>query len=104
MLITKASGITAEIVHTRQNLRNTTFQIAATEVVLSSVTDIDFEIPDSDFDLSDLDSYAGGWVALIINSIPVVLNSSNRSVSLFGTTVCRISKTADEQVGVAWVR
>lgn len=102
MLIEKSSGAVSKIVPVSNHKVHTTFQLVATEAVMANMTDIVFEIPDSDFDYHNMDSYSGGWVPLKYKGETIALNSGTRSVTLYGSIMVRVNKSVDEQVGVAW--
>jgi len=99
MLISTSDGITSKIIRCQGYHRGTTFSLAT---ALTSPTDIDFEIPNADHDPLDMSNYSGGWVPLKYDDVAVVLNGSTNHITIYGSLVLRVSKTAAEAVGVSW--
>jgi len=96
MLISTADVATSKIILTQKYHNNTSFQL------VGSGADIIFEGPDADFDLSDPDSYAGGWTPLVYDGVAVILDANTNCITIYGAVVIRVSKTAADGAGVLW--
>jgi hypothetical protein len=96
MLISTGDPATSKVIIAKKYHSKSTFQF------VGSGADIVLEGPDSDFDVSDPDSYTGGWVPLVYGGEPVVLGAETNHLTLYGAIVIRVTKTASDGAGVLW--
>ena len=104
MLISTTSGIDRAIVYCSTKYVGSTLQLVGTETAIAAMTDIQILIPAEDFEYPEAYDYSGSWSDLVNGGTTILINSDNRTYTFDGAAVVLIDKTADEAVGIAWVR